>query len=54
MKDLEHAEKCRDILTGYYKDRVNEIIHEGLGLYDARKIVDDMLEELQWLTDWKG
>ena len=54
VKDLEHAEKCRDILTGYYKDRVNEIIHEGLGLYDARKIVDDMLEELQWLTDWRG
>lgn len=54
VKDLEHAEETRDLLTGYYKNRVSEIIHEDSGLYDARKIVNDMLEELEWLTDWKG
>lgn len=54
VKDLEHAEKNRDILTGYYKNRVNEIIHEGSGLYEAWKIVNGMLEELEWLTGWKG
>ena len=54
VKDLERAEKGRDILTGYYKNRLNEIIHEGVGLYDAWKIVNGMLEELEWLTGWKG
>lgn len=54
VKDLERAEEARDLLTGYYKNRVSEIVHEGSGLYDARKIVSDMLEELEWLTDWKG
>ena len=54
VKDLEHAEESRDILTGYYKNRLNEIIHEGSGLYEAWKIVNGMLEELEWLTDWKG
>lgn len=54
VKDLEHAEETRDILTGYYKNRVNEIIHEGSGLYEAGKIVSSMLEDLEWLTGWKG
>lgn len=54
VKDLEHAEESRDILTGYYKNRVNEIIHEGSGLYEAGKIVSSMLEDLEWLTGWKG
>lgn len=54
VKDLKQAEESRDLLTGYYKNRVDEIIHEGSGLYNARKIVNDMLEELEWLTDWKG
>lgn len=54
VKDLEHAEESRDILTGYYKNRLNEIIHEGSGLYEAWKIVNGLLEELEWLTDWKG
>ncbi|MCX4292369.1 MAG: hypothetical protein OSJ36_11345 [Odoribacter sp.] len=47
LRDREHAEKIRDILTDYYKNRVHEIIHEGSGLYEARKIVSDMLEELE-------
>lgn len=54
VKDLEHAEESRDFLTGYYKNRVNEIIHEGSGLYDAWKIVNGMLEELERVTGWKG
>lgn len=54
VKDLERAKETRDLLTGYYKDRVGEFVAHGSGLYDARKIVNDMLEELEWLTDWRG
>lgn len=54
VKDREHAEETCDLLLGYYKNRVNEIISEGSGLYDAWKIVNGMLEELECLTGWKG
>lgn len=54
VKERDQAEKNRDLSLGYYKNRVNETIAHGSGLYDAWKIVNDMLEELEWLTDWKG
>lgn len=54
VKDLERAKETRDLLTGYYQDRVGEFVAHGSGLYDAWKIVNDMLEELEWLTDWRG
>lgn len=54
VKDRDRAEETRDLLTDYYKNRVSEIAARGSGLYDAWKIVNGMLEELEWLTDWKG
>jgi len=47
VKDLEHAKETRDLLIGYYQNRVNEIISEGSGLYEAWKIVFDILDEIE-------
>ena len=54
VKERDRAEKNRDLLLEYYKNRVNETIAHGSGIYDALKIVNGMLDELEWLTDWKG
>lgn len=54
VQDLEQAEATRDLLINYYKDRVTEEIGIGSGLYQAREIVQAILEELEWMTGWKG
>lgn len=50
----DQAEKSRDLLLNYHKERVTEVIAKGSGLYEARKIVWTMLEDLEWLTGWRG
>lgn len=50
----ERAEKSRDLLLGYYEEKVRETIAKGDGLYEARKTVTAMLEDLERLTGWRG
>lgn len=50
----EQAEKSRDLLLNYHKEKVLEAIAKGSGLYEARKIVWAMLEDLECLTGWRG
>lgn len=50
----EQAEKSRDLLLDHYKGKVLEVIAKGNGLYEAQKTVTAMLEDLEWLTGWRG
>jgi len=50
----DQAEKSCDLLLNYHKEKVLEAIAKGSGLYEARKIVSAMLEDLERLTDWRG
>lgn len=54
VKARDNAEKNRDLLFGYYKEKVNGIIEKNSGVYEAREIVWKVLEELEKITGWKG
>lgn len=54
VKARDQAEKSRDLLLDYYKGKVLEVIAKGDGLYEAQKTVTAMLEDLEWLTGWRG
>lgn len=53
VNDRDRAEENRDLLIGYYKERVAECVAKLQGVYDALKIVHDMRNNLEWLTGWK-
>jgi len=45
---------CHPLEQGYWDMRISEVIAKHSEAYDSRKIVSAMLEDLEWLTGWKG
>lgn len=54
VKVRDDAEKTRDLSKEYYADRVTELAGKIQSLGEARSIVCKYLEELEWMTGWKG
>ncbi len=49
----DKAKETHDFILGYYEEKVKESIDKSQGLYEAKKVVWDMLKILEWLTNWK-
>ena len=45
---------CHPLEQGYWDKRITEAIAKHTEAHDSRKIVWAMLEDLEWLTGWKG
>lgn len=50
----EQAEKSRDPLLNYHKERVTEAIGKISGFYAARQIVWNILDDLECLIEQRG
>lgn len=57
-KEVEHClatrKTCHPLDRGYWDTRITEAVAKLTEAYDAKKIVWDMMEDLQRLTGWKG
>lgn len=52
-KDSQRLKSCHPLEERYYEDRLHEDVAKHTAMYDALKIVSDMVTELECLSNWK-
>lgn len=52
-KDSERLKSCHPLEERYCEDCLHEDVAKITAMYDALKIVSDMVTELEWLSNWK-
>lgn len=52
-RDSERLKSCHHLDERSCEDRLHEDVAKHTAMYDALKIVSDMVTELEWLSNWK-
>ena len=52
-RDRERLKSCHHLDERSCEDRLHEDVAKHTAMYDALKIVSDMVTELEWLSNWK-
>lgn len=52
-RDSERLQHCHPLEEGSFRDKLRDDVAKHTAMYDALKIVSDMVTELEWLSNWK-
>lgn len=51
--DSESLQHCHHLEEGFFRDKLREDIAKSTATYDAMEIVFKLIEQMQWLSNWK-
>jgi hypothetical protein len=52
-RDSERLQHCHPLEEGSFRDKLRDDVAKSTATYDAMEIVFKLIEQMQWLSNWK-